>query len=87
MATVTITINSLKTKTHIFAAKNQEVKDVEAALLYHPMERLSGNGLILVVVFAKLEMTIALNRKIKPCKLYNFSLFLHFFIIICSLTC
>ena len=55
MATVTIFKQNIKIKTNIFAAekKTLEKNTAEAPLLYHLMERLSGNGFILALVFAK----------------------------------
>ncbi len=73
MATVTITIFNIKTKTNILSAKYQQLTNVEAPLLYHPMERLSGKGLMLVVIYAKYR--IQLHQIAKQSIVSNFSVY------------
>ena len=71
MATVTITIFNIKT--NILSAKYQQLTNVEAPLIYHPMERLSGKGLMLVVIYAKYR--IQLHQIAKQSIVSNFSVY------------
>ena len=45
--------SSEENRSNTASTKNQKLTNVEAPLLYHPMERLSGKGLMLVVINAK----------------------------------